>query len=95
MFGVPGAATLPAFSGYTWGQLLQLSLFGDYAKGRLNPPLLPTQDASVELAGVGGAVQLTVPKRVFARFEVATPLSDRRAANDRDPQVYFRLGASF
>ncbi len=95
ILGAPGIASHPAFGSYTWGQLLQLSLFADYAKGWLNPPLLSAQDASVELSGVGGALQFAVPGRVFARLEVATPLSSRPVGNDRDPQFYFRLGASF
>lgn len=95
ILGAPGIAKHAAFGGYTWGQLLQLSLFADYAKGWLNPPLLSGQEESVELSGAGGALQFTVPGRVFARLEVATPLSNRPVGNDRDPQVYFRLGASF
>jgi len=95
ILGAPGIAKLPAFGGYSWGQLLQLSVFADYAKGWLNPPLLSAQDASVELSGIGGALQFAVPGRVFARLEVATPLSSRPVGNDRDPQLYFRLGASY
>lgn len=95
ILGAPGIAKRPAFGSYTWGQLLQLSLFADYAKGWLNPPLLPSQDRSVELSGAGGALQFAVPGQVFARLEVATPLSNRPVGNDRDPQYYFRLGASF
>jgi len=95
ILGAPGIAKLPAFGGYSWGQLLQFSVFADYAKGWLNPPLLPAQEASVELSGVGGALQFAVPGRVFARLEVATPLSSRPVGNDRDPQIYFRLGASY
>lgn len=95
ILGAPGIAKRAAFGSYTWGQLLQLSLFADYAKGRLNPPLLSAQDASVELSGAGGALQFAVPGRVFARLEVATPLSNRPVGNDRDPQFYFRLGASY
>lgn len=95
ILGAPGIAKRTAFGGYTWGQLLQLSLFADYAKGWLNPPLLSGQESSVELAGAGGALQFAVPGRVFARLEVATPLSNRPVGNDRDPQIYFRLGASF
>jgi len=95
ILGAPGIAKLPAFSGYTWGQLLQFSVFADYAKGWLNPPLLTAQESSVELSGAGGALQFAVPGRVFARLEVATPLSGRPVGNDRDPQFYFRLGASY
>jgi hemolysin activation/secretion protein len=95
ILGAPGIARHPAFGSYTWGQLLQLSLFADYAKGWLNPPLLSVKDRSTELSGVGGALQFSVPGRVFARLEVATPLSNRPVGNGRDPQIYFRLGASF
>ena len=95
ILGAPGIARHPAFGSYTWGQLLQLSLFADYAKGWLNPPLLSVKDRSTELSGVGGALQFSVPGRVFARLEVATPLSNRPVGNGRDPQFYFRLGASF
>jgi hemolysin activation/secretion protein len=95
ILGAPGIAKRPAFGSYTWGQLLQLSVFADYAKGWLNEPLLSGQEESVELSGAGGALQFAVPGHVFARFEVATPLSNRPVGNDRDPQFYFRLGASF
>lgn len=95
ILGAPGFASRPAFGSYTWGQVLQLSVFADYAKGWLNPPLLSAQDRSVELSGAGGAMQFSVPGHVFARMEVATPLSNRPVGNDRDPQIYFRLGASF
>lgn len=95
ILGAPFIAKHAAFGGYTWGQLLQLSLFADYAKGRLNPPLLSAQEQSVELSGAGGALQFTVPGHLFARLEAATPLSNRPVGNDRDPQFYFRLGASF
>ena len=58
-------------------------------------PWLAAQDESVELSGAGGALQFAVPGHLFARLEVATPLSNRPVGNDRDPQFYFRLGASF
>ncbi|MBM0106710.1 ShlB/FhaC/HecB family hemolysin secretion/activation protein [Steroidobacter sp. S1-65] len=95
ILGAPGIAKRPAFGSYTWGQLLQLSVFADYAKGWLNAPLLSGQEESVELSGAGGALQFAVPGRVFARLEVATPLSNRPVGNDRDPQFYFRIGASY
>ena len=69
--------------------------FADYANGRLNAPLLPSQQGSVELAGVGGSVQLNVPGKVFARLDVATPLTEQKASNGRDPQYYMRFGMTF
>jgi hemolysin activation/secretion protein len=93
--GAPGFARKPAFGGRTWGQVLQFSLFADYSHGRLNEPLLSAQDGSVELAGVGGSVQLNVPGKVFARLDVATPLTNAEPSNDRDPQYYLRFGMTF
>jgi hemolysin activation/secretion protein len=95
LVGAPGFATRPAFGGHTWGQVLQFSIFADYANGRLNAPLLPSQQGSVELAGVGGSVQLNVPGKVFARLDVATPLTEQKASNGRDPQYYMRFGMTF
>lgn len=93
--GAPGFAYRPAFGGYNWGQVLQVSLFADYAYGQLNEPLLGSQEESVELSGAGIGLQINVPSRMFARLDVATPLSSRPTGNDRDPQVYFRFGAAF
>ncbi len=94
--GAPGFASRPAFGSSTWGQILQFSVFVDYAKGRLNAPLPASQDAgSVDLAGAGLAIQFSLPGRVFARLDLATPITDREPGNGRDPQYYFRFGTTF
>jgi len=90
--GPPGFAGRHAFGNNTWGQILQLSLFVDYANGRLNPPLASSQDGIVHLAGAGGAAQFSLPGRLFARLDAATPLTDRDPSNHRRVQYYFRLG---
>ena len=93
--GAPGFASHPAFGGHTWGQVLQFSIFADYATGKLNPPLTSAQQSTVELSGVGGSVQFNVPGSIFARLDVATPISSAVASNGRDPQYYFRFGMTF
>ena len=93
--GPPGFASRPAFGNNTWGQLLQLSLFVDYAAGWLNPPLASSQDGTVHLAGAGGAVQFSLPGRLFARLDLATPLTGLDPSNGRRLQYYFRLGTTF
>lgn len=93
--GPPGFAGHHAFGNNTWGQILQLSLFVDYANGRLNAPLASTQGAIVHLAGAGGAVQFSLPGRLFARLDVATPLTDRDPSDHRRVECYFRLGLTF
>ncbi len=94
--GAPGFASRPGFGDRTWGQELQFSVFVDYAAGWLNDYLPGTSATSqyVNLGGWGGAVQFNVPGRVFARVDVATPLTARRPGNGRDPQYFFRLGVS-
>ena len=92
ILGAPGFAGRPAFGSHTWGQILQLSVFADYAHGELNEPVSAQQDGSVNLAGAGVSVQFSLPGRVFTRLDVATPLTDRDPANGRDPQYYFRFG---
>ena len=87
----PGIASRPAFGGRTWGQILQASLFVDYATGRLNQVLAGEEDR-IDLSGWGVALQLSVPNRFFARIDVATPISSHDPSNGRDPQYFFRLG---
>ncbi len=95
--GAPGFANRPAFAGRTWGQELQFSLFVDYAAGWLNDyqPFGAATSRYVDLGGWGGAVQFNVPGRIFARIDVATPITARVPGNGRDPQYFFRLGVSF
>jgi hemolysin activation/secretion protein len=95
MLGAPGFASRPAFGNHTWGQVLQFSLFADYAHGEMNKPLASVQDSSVNLAGAGFAVQFSLPGQVFTRLDVATPLTDRQPSNGRDPLFYFRFGMTF
>ena len=94
--GAPGFANRPAFGDRTWGQELQFSVFVDYAAGWLNDYVPGTSviPQYVNLGGWGGAIQFNVPGRVFARIDVATPMTARRPGNGRDPQYFFRLGVS-
>lgn len=96
IIGAPGFANRPAFAGRTWGQELQFSLFVDYAAGWLNDyvPLASPTSQYVNLGGWGGAIQFNVPGRIFARIDVATPITARAPGNGRDPQYFFRLGVS-
>jgi hemolysin activation/secretion protein len=91
IMNAPGFASRPAFGGRTWGQLLQFSLFADYATGKLNL-VLPGEKEEIDLYGWGAAVQFNLARRYFARVDVATPLSDEEPSNRRDPQYFFRFG---
>ena len=43
----------------------------------------------------GGALQFNIPGRVFARVDVAKPVTGLAPSNGRDPQYFFKLGTSF
>jgi hemolysin activation/secretion protein len=91
VMNAPGFASRAAFGGRTWGQIFQLSLFADYASGRLTQ-VLPGEPKSVDLSGWGLGFQLNVPNRFFARLDVAAPLGVEKPSNGRDPQYFFRFG---
>jgi hemolysin activation/secretion protein len=87
----PGFAARPAFGGKTWGQLLQVSLFADYAMGKLNLAL-PGEEDEIDLSGWGVGIQFNLTNRYFARVDVATAISPEEPTNERDPQYFFRFG---
>ncbi|TCO78085.1 hemolysin activation/secretion protein [Plasticicumulans lactativorans] len=90
----PGFADEPAFRDLKWGQVFQLSLFADYAKGWLNEPLQPS-DSPVRLSGAGIGLRFQVPGEWQARLQVATPLGSHDASNDRNPQYFFDFVYNF
>lgn len=94
VFSVPGLSERPAFGNRTWGQVLQFSLFTDYAHGKLNDVTSSDIDSEFDVAGWGGAVQFNIPNRVFARVDVAKPFSNDNPDSD-DVQAYFRFGVHF
>ncbi|MBC8028015.1 MAG: ShlB/FhaC/HecB family hemolysin secretion/activation protein [Steroidobacteraceae bacterium] len=93
IFPFPGLTDRPAFGNRTWGQVLQLSLFADYAHGELNDAD-SDQDAEFDIAGWGGSVQFNIPNKAFARVDVAKPFSNDNPDSD-DVQAYFRFGVHF
>lgn len=95
VIGAPGFAARPGPGNRAWGDILQFSLFADYANGELNAPLTPGQVHDVSLSGAGGSVQFSLPGKFFARVDVSTPFSNHTPTNGHHPQGYFRLGTSF
>ncbi|WP_428036901.1 ShlB/FhaC/HecB family hemolysin secretion/activation protein [Amphritea sp.] len=90
----PGFADQPAFNNRTWGEVLQLMLFADYAHGYKNNALLG-EESQIDLSGLGVGLRLMPAESFTATLTVATPLGDRAASNDRDPQVYGELNYLF
>jgi len=94
IFSVPGLSDRPAFGNRTWGQVLQFSLFADYAHGKLNDVTNTAVDREFDASGYGASIQFNVPNKVFARVDVAKPFSNDNPASD-DVQAYFRIGVHF
>jgi hemolysin activation/secretion protein len=93
--GAPGFANKPAFAGRSWGQVLQFSVFVDYAAGTLNASKLDPGETNETVGGWGGAVQFNIPGHVFARVDVATQITSVQPTNGRNPQYFFRVGGTF
>jgi len=91
----PFAAERRAFGGRTWGELVQLSLFADYAIGRLNKPLLGEASSYEGYGGAGLGLRLNLPGRLASRLMTAWSLGGRDAENGRDPQLWFDMTLDF
>ena len=91
----PFVAERRAFGSRTWGELLQLSLFADYAIGRLNEPLLGEASSYEGYGGAGLGLRLNLPGRLVSRLMTAWSLGGRDAENGRDPQLWFDMTLDF
>ena len=95
IINAPGFADQPAFAGRNWGEVLSVSLFVDYAKGRLNEADVSVTDPTVELSGAGISVELNLPDSFFIRLDAATPLGSLDASDDDNPQFWLSAGLQF
>jgi hemolysin activation/secretion protein len=85
----PGFAARPAFSHYTWGQLLQVAVFADVAGGTINDPL-PTDHSSISISGVGAGLRFN-SANFSGRLDVATPVTGVSGQNVKDLQAYINI----
>lgn len=92
-WNAPGFASLPAFGGKTWGDLVQVFGFVDHGEVRVLDPL-PGQRPHRDITGAGGGIRLGFPNIFHLSVEYARPLGDR--PSDRvDEFVYFQAIAWF
>ena len=87
IMNAPGFADRPAFANRTWGEVLQFSVFFDIADGSLNDKGINEIEGD-QLKGAGGAVQLNLPGKYFARLDVAKDISGPDPSNDRSTQYW-------
>ncbi len=79
----PGFSDVPAFGGLTWGQVLRVSFFSDFAYGRLNDPA--TSDlGSASFSGYGAGLGFGIPGDVQGRLQYARPFPGAGPASDGD-----------
>jgi hemolysin activation/secretion protein len=90
----PGFARSPGPFSRQWGDLLQFSLFADYAHGR-GAKDNQDQQEDVEISGYGAGVRFGVPGSFQLLLEYATPLGSIEASDEKDSRVYGNLSYSF
>jgi hemolysin activation/secretion protein len=82
-----------AFKNYTWSEILQLSVFVDYADGRLNDPLGNETDDPLFGAGIG--VRFSLPGKFFANFTAAKPFGAYDTGNSDDGDIQYYISSTF
>lgn len=73
---------------------LQFSIFVDYANGKLSDPLV-SEERTISLKGLGGAVQFAPYGKYFSRLDLALPIGGPDPSNGARIQLFFRVGALF
>ncbi|VAW79429.1 hypothetical protein MNBD_GAMMA15-1786 [hydrothermal vent metagenome] len=96
IMNAPGFSSKPAFANRTWGEILQVSAYFDYAYGELNSPGSFEVQSDPSIHGAGGALQLTLPGQFFARLDVASRTSgEDTIGNRRNPQYWLTAKYDF
>lgn len=84
----PGFSHVPAFGGLTWGQLLKVSFFSDFAYGRLNDPV-STDRASASFSGYGAGLAFGIPGQLQGRLQYARPFAGAASPSDGDDERWW------
>jgi hemolysin activation/secretion protein len=90
----PGFADRPFSESLSWGEVLRLSVFGDFAIGRINRPTAD-DDTPFAIGGVGTAISFSLPGQLQSRLQWAQPIGARRASDDKSGRVWFDLSYQF
>jgi len=95
LFNAPFIADQPAFENRTWGELLQLGIFYDYAIGRLNDPTVSDQAGYDGLKGAGLGLRFNLPGTIESRVFWAWEMGGDTTGNDKRPQIWGDFTYSF
>ncbi len=90
----PGFSSARFSDAYTWGQVLRVSFFADWAFGKINDPT-PIQTGSVNLSGFGAAISVNLPGTLQGRFEWARPIGGDTPSDGDNARYWFDLTYQF
>ena len=85
---VPFIGEKEAFGGRTWGELVQLSAFYDYALGKNNDPLPSEKSSYQNFYGAGVGIRFNLPGLISARITSAWAINEK-PFDQKDP-IYIR-----
>jgi hemolysin activation/secretion protein len=95
LINAPFIADQIAFENRTWGELLQLGIFYDYAIGKVNDPTVIDQDGYQGMKGAGVGMRFNVPGAIESRIFWAWELGGEDIGNDKRPQFWGDFTYSF
>ncbi|MCF6251183.1 MAG: hypothetical protein L3J75_07940 [Methylococcaceae bacterium] len=90
----PGFTDVPAFWGYTWGDIIQFSTFVDYVAGFTNDPRSGVK-VQKNLAGYGFGAKFTLPGILQMNLTTAFPITSQDASNSHKPQTFFSVSVQY
>jgi hemolysin activation/secretion protein len=91
----PGFSRAAGPFGRQWGDLLQISLFGDYGYAENSKATGAAGSAAAELSGFGVGLQFGLPRSFQFLVQGAKPYSSRKAVDGSDSRVYGELSFEF
>ena len=95
LINAPFIADQPAFGNRKWGEVLQFTVFYDYAVGRLNDPLVTEQQGYDRFDGIGIGLRFNIPAKIDSRLFWAWEIGGDDTGNDRRPQIWGDFTYSF
>lgn len=100
IFNAPFIADVPAFQNRTWGELLQFSVFYDFATAQQNDALNTASDRNtsgswVTFKSVGMGLRFNLPGSIDSRLMYATELGAEIPNNGRFGQIWGDFTYSF
>jgi hemolysin activation/secretion protein len=90
----PFIADQPAFGNRTWGEVLQISAFYDWAIGRLNKPFIPSERTQ-NYGGAGLSLTITNPGLFAVHLIAAKRTTDPAPENGRELQYWLDFSLSY